>query len=476
MTSRVGRAFVVLGLGEALARIIGFAGTIYVARTLGAESYGIISVAAAIVLYCSHLANYSVELLGAREVAKGVGDDLQNAGRIRAVVDRLVPPLLLARLGIAAACILVLGVIGLWLMPQPDGFVLAVTALGLLPVAASTRFVFIGLERPMGAAISGVLGDTLALVVVLLFVHDTTDLSVVPVSRLVGEGATALVMVALLRRMGCALPPRRSPEIVRPLFASATPLVMHAILGLAIFNSDLIFLRAMRDARTAGMYAAAYTIISFLLNLGVTYGTSILPVLTREQENGERQRATYQQAMMQVIAVAVPVAVGGTLLAGGLVELVFGDAYQEAVRPMQILMWSIVVAWVRNVVQMGLVAKDQQTFVLRTTAWSALANTLLNLALIPVFGMPGAAAATLATEALRTIVALRYAHQLALPFGVWARLWRPLVAAAAMAAVLLTIPVPHVLLAVAVGMLVYGAALFATGGLRLHNGRLDFRA
>ena len=31
-------------------------------------------------------------------------------------------------------------------------------------------------------------------------------------------------------------------------------------------------------------------------------------------------------------------------------------------------------------------------------------------------------------------------------------------------------------LAAVLAVSVYGAALFATGGLRLHNGRLDFRA
>jgi O-antigen/teichoic acid export membrane protein len=197
-------------------------------------------------------------------------------------------------------------------------------------------------------------------------------------------------------------------QVVKPVFSAATPLVIHAILGLAIFNSDLIFLRALRDARTAGMYAAAYTLISFLLNLGVTYGSSILPALSRAHDDRPKQQSIYDQAMMQMLTVAIPIAVGGALLAGGLLELVFGPRYGEAVQPLQILMWSIVVAWVRNVVQMGLIARDQQAFILRTTIWSAATNALFNLLLIPSYGMIGAAVATLVTEGIRTLVAMWY--------------------------------------------------------------------
>ena len=58
--------FAVLGLGEALARLVAFGATVYVARRLGADVYGVIAVAAAIVLYFSHVADFSVEVLGAR--------------------------------------------------------------------------------------------------------------------------------------------------------------------------------------------------------------------------------------------------------------------------------------------------------------------------------------------------------------------------------------------------------------------------
>ena len=457
--------FAVLGLGEALARLIGFAGTVYVARRLGTDAYGIIAVAAAVVLYFSHVADFSVEVLGARTIAHEPG-----------AVDRIAPPLIVARLLLAGACIVVLSVAGLLFMPQPDGAILAVTSLTLLAVAGSTRFVFLGIERPLAVAVARVIGELLALALIVAFVRTAGDSSLVPWSRVVGDSVMAVILVLVLRRFGFALPMRRAPEVVRPIFVAASPLVAHSILGLAIFNSDLIFLRALKDAGTAGMYAAAYTLISFLLNLGVTYGNSLLPVLAREGSDATdpaRQRTLFDHAMIQVIAVALPLSAGGCLLAGGLLDLVFGATYAAAVPALQVLIWSIVVAWVRNVVQMGLIARHRQSFVLRTSVWSAAANFALNMLLIPRYGMLGAAVATVATEAIRTVVALVYSGRLGLPFGVASRLWRPMLATTAMAAVLALASMDSVIVSVVVGSFVYVGVLAVAGGVRITSGRVE---
>ena len=74
----VARNFLALGSGEALARIAAFAGTIYVARTLGASGYGIISFAAALMLYLSRLADDIRSLLDA------------GASRVRLEADGIV--------------------------------------------------------------------------------------------------------------------------------------------------------------------------------------------------------------------------------------------------------------------------------------------------------------------------------------------------------------------------------------------------
>ncbi len=227
----VGGMFAVLGAGEALGRLLSFAGTVWVARRMGASAYGIIAVAVAIVSYFNFFADWSVEIVGARALAQR-----------SASVDDFAPPLIAARLLIAAGCVGVLVAIGL-LLPQPDGALLAAYAFSLLAIASSTRFVFLGLERPLPAAVARVGGSVLTLALLLAVARDAGDLGRVPVTSVAGDLLVALVLVLVLRRSGYRLPMRRDRALVRATLGAASPLVLHGILGLVIFNSDVIFLR-----------------------------------------------------------------------------------------------------------------------------------------------------------------------------------------------------------------------------------------
>jgi O-antigen/teichoic acid export membrane protein len=109
---------------------------------------------------------------------------------------------------------------------------------------------------------------------------------------------------------------------------------------------------------------------------------------------------------------------------------------------------------------------------LRTVAAAAALNLVLNLTMIPVWGTPGAAAATLLTEAVRTALVLWYSRRAGLPFTSVRRFWRSALAGAGLTAVVLTTTAASWWSAVALGILAYGAALTLLGGLRLRRGAL----
>ena len=454
---RVGRRFLTLGLGEAAARLIAFAATVYLARRLGADVYGIVVLAAAVLLYATCVTDCGVSMLGVRDVA-------HEPGRLSA----LLPELLGARLVVGFVLVVLLAGGGLLLLPSPDGPVLALYALLLLPAALSTRWVYLGLEQSGPPAAARVLSEALAALVIVGLVHGPADVLRAPLALLLGEIAGTLLLLRLLPR-GVLRFPRFQPDAARALFPRAWPLVAHTLLGLLIFNSDFFFLRGFFDSGAVGRYAVAYTVVSFFLNLGATYEQSLLPAITRLGAAPVVQRQLYQSALAQVFAVALPIALGGFLLAGPLLTLVFGSEYGDAARPLAILVWSIPIALFRNVAQTALISHGRQNRMLRTAAWAAGANLLLNAAVIPLWGMAGAAAATVATEAIRAGLALRFAAQDGLVFSPFQRFWRPVVAGAAMVLTLLLLGggIGPVWLAVGAGGAVYLAVLYLVGGLKL---------
>lgn len=249
-------------------------------------------------------------------------------------------------------------------------------------------------------------------------------------------------------------------------------MILHGLLGLAIFNSDFLFLRVLKDAASVGYYAVAYTLISFVQNLGVAYTMSLIPTLTVLRPDRAAAQRAVDDGMAQAMFGALPVTVGGLIVAPGLVALLFGEGYASSAAPLQVLLLLVPIALVRNVWQAVLVAYDRQDLMLRTVVWAAGVNVLLNVALIPPFGMIGAAAATVATEGVRTWLSARYAAGLSMVMPPVRRFAKVGLAAVVMGVMTWLAAQAPVLVTVAVGAVSYAAVLLATGAVRLRRGAL----
>jgi len=115
------------------------------------------------------------------------------------------------------------------------------------------------------------------------------------------------------------------------------------------------------------------------------------------------------------------------------------------------------------------VAHERQKRMLAHAATAATTNVALNLALIPIWGMRGAAAVTVLTEAVRLVPMLRDLQRNGLPMAPPARFARVAAAGGIMAITLALCGFSNLWLAVATGALVYPVALYFLGGIRLRS-------
>lgn len=443
------KGFLALATGEVAARFIAFGATVYLARTLGASTYGILGFAAAIMLYLSRIADGGMEYfgLGVREIAA-------DPSR----VETLAPSLLIARLGMSAVVVLALFALVPFL-PSPDGLVIALYGLTLLAIGGGTRWVLLGLQRNRRVAAARALGEATMAALVLLLVHRQADVTRVPLAQFAGDSLAAIVLFVSLRRWGYALPLRFDAPAVKRMLRQAMPLLGSALLGLVIYNSDLILLRFFRDSRTVGFYAAGYLLVSFVINVGGAFGQSLMPALTR---SSERTRL-YHVAWEQMALLTIPIAIGGAILARNLIGVVFGPQYAPAGVALGLLILSIPPSLGREVSTVAVVVGGGHKAVLRLTAAAAVFNLIVNLAVIPRWGLEGAALATVATEVLRCAATVYEARVVGFAAPSLRLVWRPVLAAAAMATTLLLAPSLSLWSAAPAGFVVYAAVLLLTG-------------
>ena len=459
------RSFVALGIGEAAARVIGFAATLVIARRLGTEGLGIASFAFTIVLYLKRVVDAGFDL--------GIG--IREAATRRQNLREFVPPVLTFRLVLAAGTI-GLVVLTALIVNRVEGDMVVLYALTLIPLALSTRWVLTGMGLANVAGLSRAVGEAVLLIAVLLVVSTQTDLWRVPVSQLLGDTAAALLLLAVLHQYGVHAALRWDAGTVRPLVRHVAPYVGSALLDLAIISSALLFLRGFADLATVGLYAAAYTLVNFLVNVGAMYSMSLMAPLAQLAEDPPERQSIYSTAWARAVAVMLPVAAGGGLIAHDAITVAFGTDFVAAGTVLVVLLISVPLSMLRSVAAAAIMAQGREDILFRTVLISAVVNIGLNLVAVPVFGMLGAAAVTVVTELLRLVLAQHYATMLGARAPGFRRHWKT-----ALATIIMAVSVAlgfrgSFITAIAVGTVVYTVALFAVGGVgRDAHGRFELR-
>jgi len=458
----VNRSFLALGLGEAIARLVGFAATVWAIRVLGASTYGVIGVATAVILYFNRITDLGFDLgLGVREIAA------DNSFLARSAPAVLGLRTLLA-VGLAAALTLV----GVLFLPQPDGAVIAVLGLTLLAVGSNTRWIHLGAGRSRTAALALTAGQLLMAALVLGLVRGPGDVSTAAGAQVAGDLLAALLLVVALGRSGRSIRVTVDWQVLGPLMPRCWALVASALLGILIYNANFLFLRVLYGAAAVGYFAAGYTLVTFFLNLGIAYNLSLLPSLTRLRDAGQDREVLYHTSLAQVFAVGVPAAVGGALLAERITGTLFGPGYAASAAPFALLVWSIPLNLLRDVPLMALLSAEGERWVFRVTLWSATLNLALNVALIPPLGVVGAALATVSTEAVRMVLAAGVARSRGFTLPGVGRFGKATLATLAMAGCLLLLPAVPAWLAIPTGGAVYLVVLAGLGGIRVVRGQL----
>ena len=106
---------------------------------------------------------------------------------------------------------------------------------------------------------------------------------------------------------------------------------------------------------------------------------------------------TYTLAFRYLVIIALPVAVGTTLVADKIILLVYGAPFADSSIVLQILIWAVMFGMIQPVFSNVLVAIDRQKLILLSTAFCAAVNIVLNFILIPAMSYNGAAVATVTT-------------------------------------------------------------------------------
>jgi O-antigen/teichoic acid export membrane protein len=390
----VARNFWALLTGEALARIIGIAIALRLARVLGVDGFGTLEVGLAVLVYLQLFVDGGLDLVATRAVARRPELRDQYAGNLIG--------LRLATAAMAVSAVLVINALTAQ-TPLLDGVVFRY-ALSVVPAACALGWAFQASERMRAVAAGNVITQLVYLAGVWYAVHDGHGTLRVPIAYTAASAAGAVAVgLWYVRRYGWIYP-RFDPGFWRTAMAQGLPVAGARGLRAVSYNFDVLMLGYLFTHAPVGLYAAAYRIVTLPLLGYATLFTALFPAVVR-LDPGERARFV-AIGMAAIGASALTIAIVLWSTAAALLTFLMGAAFTGGASALRLLAWSIPLTAAGGVCRQVLLASGHQRVDLVVVACGAVANVILNILLIPSFGLVGAATATVTAEGIVLVGAL----------------------------------------------------------------------
>ena len=174
-------------------------------------------------------------------------------------------------------------------------------------------------------------------------------------------------------------------------------------------NSDTTMIGWILGDYQVGLYSVAVKIYSTIKTIiAALYNVAVARMsLYSTDENKDRFKKLLNQIINTVILVSIPTTMGLFILSENIIVALSGDSYLPAATTLKILSFAFLFAILGGVFAYCIaIPLKKEKYVLTATVISAIENIALNLLLIPVMGIEGAALTTLLAEITVFIVLL----------------------------------------------------------------------
>jgi O-antigen/teichoic acid export membrane protein len=286
---------------------------------------------------------------------------------------------------------------------------LPILAIKLLIDAVTFDWYLQGAGRHRVVAMSRIVGQlAYAAVLVPLLARGLIGARHYVVANLVGLVVTAGIMVVLaLRDVGL---PSRATRIrpIRARVARSTPFLWWIALTQIYYSTDLILVAYLAGDRKAGLYAAAAKLPLSVIGVAALWFSVAMPETARLHSAAQTDiiRRQARVATTSAVVAGLPFVVLGPIFATDIAKTLFGPKFTGSGPALAILSASVAISFLQIVVTSVVMGAGRERPYVRVMSFGAAANVALNLVLIPLFGIVGAAISTMVAEIIVLIAGI----------------------------------------------------------------------
>lgn len=183
------------------------------------------------------------------------------------------------------------------------------------------------------------------------------------------------------------------------------PFIFSAILSTIYGQADKIMLKSMIDNSAVALYNASATLAGLVVIIPTTLIEGFRPDIMDAKFSNE---ALYQKRLRQLYSIVfwccILYGVFITIFANQIILTLYGEKYIGAVSALSLIVWYTSFSYFGAINNVYMVAEDKQKWVQVTTFVGAIANIVMNFMLIPLWGIVGAALASLLTQIIANFI------------------------------------------------------------------------
>lgn len=444
----------VLFAGQIISYVLGFIYVIYIARYLGAEGFGILTLALSFTGISVVLTDLGLNKLIVRDIS-----------RDESLIKKYLGNFLSMKI-ILAFFMLFVTILAINLFNYSNETTIVIYLITISTIFTSFSQLFYSIfqiYQKMEYQAVGIIINS-ALILGGAFLGKLYGLNVTELAFLY---LFATIIVLVYNILACSLK-FMIPKINFDFPFWKTAISNSIYFGLAdifiviYFNIDSVMLSLIVGEAVVGWYNAAYRLIFVLTFIPSVLIIALFPLMSKHFESAkETLKMEYGKSFKYLFAISVILLVYGILFADQIILNIYGNGYLPAISALQVLICVIPIIFITTLFGNLLAAINRQRVVTLIAGANALLNVALNLILIPDYSFIGASVATVLTEGLGFILMYYYISRYFTKISITENILKPILCGVIIAAFIYYLKIEiNWLLAGIIGLLSYILLLY----------------
>lgn len=183
--------------------------------------------------------------------------------------------------------------------------------------------------------------------------------------------------------------------------------ILSGLMAAICAQMDKVMIGQMLSNTEVGLYTTAATICNMWIFVPMAIINSFRPMIFEIKQSGNEQKylLRLKQLYSGIIWICIGVSVFITALAPFIISILYGEVYMGAVSSLRIYIWCETFSMIGSARGIWILCENKNKYVKYFLGVGALTNLILNVILIPMFGIDGASIATLITQFVASLIA-----------------------------------------------------------------------